>query len=621
VSNTPALLQEDASRVGNHATSARQVFSLSHRAVIVAALTLTFVAYAGTLGYNFVYDDQSQIVQNPNITSWKFAPLYFTEHVWSHLQVKLMGNYYRPVFLLWLLINNTLFGLNAAWWHLATVVIHVAATFMVYLLARRLSKDTVVATIATLIFGLHPVHIEAVAWVSGVTEPLLALFLIPSFLFYLNWREKLSKARFYLAASVALYSLAMLAKETALVLPIIILIYEWIHRSALPIRDSRIKRIFLSVMCTTPYVAVTIVYLVARTVVLKGLGHAQSSLSLSTLAMTWPSVLWFYIKQLFWPANLSVFYDVPYVTSPGLANFILPVVAVAAFSTGLWLMWRKMGESYRRSMEVALAWLILPILPVLNLSVFAEGETVHDRYLYLPSIGFAIVAAIALRHLNIGSAKLYGQPAVQSALTLVIALALGLSTSSQHVYWASNLVLYHHGVTLAPESRIAKTGLANELSERGYYDDATKLFKEVVERHPNYWTALKNLGCNYLRLGMYEDAASYLNRGIELRPTEPTQYASISVALQELKRLPEAERAIRQAITLLSNGYGFHYQLGDVLKAQGNLEAALDEFRIEMANNTDFSQAREQIADLEARLAARAPDPLQLAPNQKQAAH
>jgi tetratricopeptide (TPR) repeat protein len=608
-------MRESASRVGDRAAPAR----LSHRVAVAAALALTFLAYAGTLGYNFVYDDRSQIVQNPNITSWKFAPLYFTQHVWSHLQVKLVGNYYRPVFLLWLLINNTLFGLNAVWWHLATVVVHVAATFMVYLLARRLLKDASAAAIATLIFGLHPVHIEGVAWVSGVTEPLLALFLIPSFLFYLNWRERRPKARLYLVASVALYSLATLAKETALVLPVFILIYELVDR---PSATARIvKRIVRGLMRATPYVAVTVAYLAARAAVLGALGHAQSSLSLSTLALTWPSVLWFYVKQLFWPLNLSAFYDVPYVTSPGLANFALPLTGLAAFSTGLWLMWRKLESGARLSMAIALAWLALPILPVLNLSVFAEGESVHDRYLYLPSVGFAIIAALALRHLDLGAAKLFGQPAIQSALVLVLGLALGASTSSQHSYWASDLVLYHHGLTLAPESRIAKTGLANELSERGYLDEASRLYKEVVERHPTYWTAVKSLGCNLMRLGKYEDAVGYLSRSIEIRPIEPTQYLSISVALQELKRVPEAERAIRQAIALLPNGYGFHYQLGDVLKTQGNLEAALDEFKAELANNPDFSQALEQMADLEARLSAHAHGPLPISPREKEVAH
>lgn len=621
MSDSSALVRENVAGTSDRSIPAQQAFRLSHRAVVAIALVSTFVAYAGTLGYDFVYDDKGQIVQNPHITSWKFAPLYFTDHVWSHLQVKMMGNYYRPVFLLWLLINNSLFGLNAAWWHLATILAHVAATFMVYLLARRLSKDTFAAIIATFIFGLHPVHIEGVAWVSGVTEPLLALFLIPSFLFYLNWREARPKARFYFAASVALYSVAMLAKETALVLPLVILVYEWFARPDAPGLDSTIKRTLLSLKCTIPYVAVTIAYLIARAIVLKGLGHSQSSLSLSTLFMTWPSVLWFYLKQFFWPVNLSVFYDVPYVTSPGLANFALPLTGLAAFSLGLWLMWRRLEEGDRRAMAVALAWLVLPIVPVLNLSVFAEGETVHDRYLYLPSIGLSVIVAIALRHINIGSAKLFGQPAIQSALALVIALALGISTSSQHIYWASNLVLYHHGVMLAPDSRIAKTGLANELSERGYFEEASKLYKDVVERHPTYWTAVKSMGCNLMRLGKYEDAASYLNRSIELRPIEPTQYLSISVALQELKRIPEAERAIRQAISLQSNGYGFHYQLGDVLKVQGNLEGALDEFKIELANNPDFSQAREQIADLESRLSARAPGPPQIAPNKKEAAY
>jgi tetratricopeptide (TPR) repeat protein len=287
----------------------------------------------------------------------------------------------------------------------------------------------------------------------------------------------------------------------------------------------------------------------------------------------------------------------------------------------LWLLWRKLGQSNRHSMMVALAWMILPIIPVLNLSVFAEGETVHDRYLYLPSIGFSIIVAMALRQIKVGSAQLFGQPLFQAATALIVSIALGVSTASQHVYWASNLVLYHHGLTRAPESRIAKTGLANELSERGYYDDATKLYKEVVERHPTYWTALKNLGCNYLRVGKYEEAAFYLSRSIEVRPIEPAQYLSISVALQELKRAPEAEGAIREAIALQSNGYGFHYQLGDLLKAQGNFEAALDEFRLELSNNPEFPQARDQVADLEARMSMPSTNSPQPFPQQKEGTH
>ena len=141
------------------------------------------------------------------------------------------GNYYRPVFLLWLLINRTLFGLSPFLWHFAVIAVHLLVTLLVYILARRLVKDELTAGMAALIFGLHPVHIEAVAWISGVTEPLLALFLISAFLFYMDWREGREgapgdgavafhkKPTIRLVASLFFYTLAMLEKETALILP------------------------------------------------------------------------------------------------------------------------------------------------------------------------------------------------------------------------------------------------------------------------------------------------------------------------------------------------------------------------------------------------------------------
>ena len=162
---------------------------ISNHFVIAAVLLLTFMAYFSTLGYEFVYDDQGQIVENSFIKSWSFAPQYFTKHVWSHIHTDQAGDSYRPVFLLWLLINRTLFGLSPFLWHFAVIAVHLLVTLLVYILARRLVKDELTAIMAALIFGLHPVHIEAVAWISGVTEPLLALFLISAFLFYMDWRE------------------------------------------------------------------------------------------------------------------------------------------------------------------------------------------------------------------------------------------------------------------------------------------------------------------------------------------------------------------------------------------------------------------------------------------------
>jgi len=147
------------------------------RALIIGFLTLaTLAAYIGALRYGFVYDDPDQIVNNPAVHSWSRVPRYFTSDVWPHSTPDEVGNFYRPVFLLWLLLNYKIGSLNPTWYHLTTVALHLLATLLVYLLALRVTKDELVAAGGALLFGLHPVHLEAVAWIPAVLNLYLRSF-------------------------------------------------------------------------------------------------------------------------------------------------------------------------------------------------------------------------------------------------------------------------------------------------------------------------------------------------------------------------------------------------------------------------------------------------------------
>ena len=238
------------------------------RGTLVLGLLAIALAYIDTLRFQFVYDDLPQIVNNPLVHSWQYAPRYFIEHVWSQIP-GLPGTYYRPVFLLWLRLNHACFGLSPFAWHLTTLLVHLAVTVLVYRLLFRVIADRLTAAFAAVLFGLHPVHIEAVAWISGVSEPLNAILFLGALLAYVRARER--RSPLWLAASLVLYIVAMLSKETALVLPAFVLLYEWLYHpgqaAGPPPLGQRLRR---AVLFLSPYVLLSLLYVALRIHVLAG---------------------------------------------------------------------------------------------------------------------------------------------------------------------------------------------------------------------------------------------------------------------------------------------------------------------------------------------------------------
>jgi protein O-mannosyl-transferase len=567
--------------------------------VLSLILLITFLAYSNTLWFQFVYDDRGQILANVQVHAWRYVPHFFLERVWSFAYPGIQGNYYRPIFLLFLLLNYKTFGPYAAGWHLVSVATHTGVTGLVYVLGRRLTGDYRTALIAALIFGVDPVHIESVAWISGVTDPLLALFLLPSFFCYLNARERTDHRRAWLAGSLALYGLAMLSKETALILPIIVFAFEWFWRDAPGISwfGLALERARCATVRVVPFVLLTFVYLGVRWHVLKGLGHTMVPLGVSTIIFTWPHLMLFYLHHLIWPFGLSVFYDVPYVRTPGLVSFVLPAAGLAAvaFLAGMGVRWLgKRSPEDGRLAVFCCAWILIPFIPLLDLSVLPVGEIAHDRYLYLPSIGFSIVLAMTLRRICFGTLRSLGLPTLQAAVVL-LALALGTATAIQDRYWANDTTLYTRGVERTPQNKLARTNLGNAMGEQGRYTEALTLYQQVLERDPNFWLAVYNTGYTFYRMGRLREAEKYLQRAIRVNGVDSDEYFYLGLTWLKLGDVDDAEKAVRHALKLQPGGLAYHFAMGMILKLKGDIPGALAEFKEELRNFPGETGAEQQI--------------------------
>ncbi len=496
------------------------------------ACGLVFLVYAGAVRFDFVYDDTTQILQNPWLTSFSYLPRYFTLHVWAFAHIA--GAYWRPLFLIWLLLHRILFGTHPAMWHLDSVLLHVAATGFVYLLVRRLTRDRTAGLIAALIFGLHPALIESVAWISGVTDPLLAVCLVPAFLAFLNWRE--SRSPRWLAASLVLYALALMSKEPAIVLGPLIFVYAWIysdHRLTGRIRDA-----FAAVV---PYIPVTIIYLAIHLLVLERVSYSRTLATPVRTLLTAPSLLLFYLRTLVFPAVISPHYNFKLVTAFSGTRVLAPCLVLIAASVLLYLSAR--GDRDRsRLTAFACAWILLPLLPAFYLAPQGPHDFAHARYLYLSCIGFGIIVAAAIRRLRV--------PAMQAAAGGAIVILLAAGTAAQQLYWTNDMTLFSRSVAVAPDNPTALTGLGIELGKRGRYPEAINLFQRALAIDSDDWHPNFSLGYTYFILGRYAEAEPLIARAVAINPwrADPDQYAYLGLVESKLGDLPKAEWAVRQAV-------------------------------------------------------------------------
>lgn len=576
-------------------------------AALVACVSA--LVYVGTVRFEFVYDDVTQIVGNRYLQSWSYLISYFQTDVWRAIYgPHLITNYYRPVFVVWMRTNYFLFGLHPFGWHLDAILIHAAVSVLVFYVAFKFTRSQLASVVAAIIFGVHPVHIEAVAWVSGATESLYCLLLLGALLAYMNFRPMpepdgtlKSGRKAWLVVSVVLFTFALFSKETAIVLPVLIAAYEGIYRLPRYLKNGTRKGMALF-ECGWPlaiYVLPVVLYTVSRVNAIHGFGRPVSHIGLTTSILTAPSIVFFYLKSLVWPVNRSLFYDLPYVQSATFSDFWLPLsvllVALALFAA---LYKRVISGDDKKVVAFFFIWMILPILPVLDLAVLPKGEIVHDRYLYLPSIGFCIIAGILIRMAGKGSDVFLGLNRAQAVIVLPIVLLFAISTAMQSSPWASSLLVYANSVKVAPNSAVAKNALGTEFTNLGHYPQAIPMLEDAQHLDPSHYSVMVNLANVYSRVGRAEDSRRNLLLAISTDPTRPEAYYNLGVLEFSRGRYNEAEAALNQALRIQPEGLRYHYMLAGVYKMEGRLDEALAELKLELQVNPDDPEVLKQYNEI-----------------------
>jgi protein O-mannosyl-transferase len=450
------------------------------RAIAVAAiLAITFLVFLPTIRYGLVYDDFEQIVTNPRLTAWSYVPGYFTTHLWAHSPLQ-APNYYRPIFLLWLRIVDQIFGPPGAMWHLASILAHCGAVVCVLLLLNRLTGNFGAAAMAAALFAIHPIQTEAVAWVSSVSEPLLTIFVVLSVYFHVTRKGPISYASILLAA------LAMFTKELGIVVPALIFAYEC---TACEWTRSNFKE---AVANAAPSALAAVLYVACR---MNALGHLATgvppNMSVGEMMLTWPSVVAMYGWHLIWPVHLSVCYDV------AIGAAVWPTMLLGVVVAGF--IWATLHCS--ANIRFGVAWFVITVAPGLSLRYLLRGDYVHDRYLYLPLVGVALVAAEWISKIELTPAR------VVTGLVLLALCCWGVRANLP--IWHDDIALFRRAVETAPRNPYAKNNLADAYLKAHREAEAYPLLEEVIALDPDYRLGYYNMGRYYQQVGNASEADEY----------------------------------------------------------------------------------------------------------------
>jgi len=239
------------------------------------------------------------------------------------------------------------------------------------------------------------------------------------------------------------------------------------------------------------------------------------------------------------------------------------------------------------------------MLLLLNLRVFPEGEIVHDRFMYFPSVGFALLIGLGAEVLVTLSGLKVPTRVYGTAIVLALGVVFGGATVHYCGFWANDWTLYGRSLAIAPGNKLAANNLASDLADLGRYQEAIPIYQQILRRDPNYWLGIYNLGYCLYKTGRYKEACNYLARAITLDPSEPEPFVYLGMANFRVGRTVEAIAYLREGVALNPGDARYHFGLGMVLKAQGDLRAARQEFAAALALDPSLSDAREQIAEID----------------------
>lgn len=530
---------------------------------------VTFLVYLPSLKNSFVsIDDYRYVPGNFSIRhiDLKFLKLILTTVIASN---------WHPLTMLSYAVDYAFWGVDPFGYHLVNIIFHSVNTSLVFLLTFRLMElkgqgldgRLFTGIIAALLFGLHPIHVESVTWISERKDVLSGFFFLLSILAYIRYAK--APAILFYSASLVFFTLAAMSKPMAITLPIALLMLDFYPLE----RFVDLKGLFKKIFEKLPFFAVSLASALL-TIWAQGTGGAIRDLGAIPLSMrVFISIraLVFYLYKMVFPAGLSPFYPPPQNTGLFSLEFLICLSIVLGITIFCAL-------TLKRSKIFSVAWLyyVTTLLPVIGL-IQVGDQAAADRYTYLPGLSPVILASVGLWRFFKGFPANTRRAAVTS-LTLLLAAVLAILTIKQEAVWKDSLTLWSHEIKNYPGVAFIYNSRGLVYQERGENKPAIDDFSKAIELDPKYAYPYNNRGYTYQRMGDYQQAVKDYNKAIELDPDMPNPYNNRGLADYEQGKYKEAIEDFNRAVSVDPGFVNAYINRAPAMAETGRLKDAIESY-------------------------------------------
>ena len=517
-------------------------FFTENRSRIFIILTLTVLClavYSQVIGFDFInIDDRAYIYENKAVLSGLNS-----RSIWWAITAFYSANWH-PVTWLSHMLDVSLFGPTAGPMHAMNVVFHTIDSILVFVVFKRLTGKTWQSTAVAFLFALHPVHVESVAWIAERRDVLSTMFWLLTMLAYFKYVEirkqpasdggMLARPASWLVVTTALFALGLLSKPMLVTLPFVLLLCDYWALERL----NKARDLWPLIKEKLPLFALTIASSVITFLAQSSFGAAVSleKLPLGDRLINVTQSYAKYIVMMFYPINLGLWYPFDEKVDPfKVIGAAILLTAVSVFC------WHKRKE--RRYLLMGWLWFLGTLVPVIGL-VQVGLQSLADRYTYVPYFGLFIMLAWGIGDLVTRSKV--NKIAVAAVSAGVIG-TLSVLTFAQVSKWQNSETLYTHTLSFTSKNYFLMSNLCLYYINNADKPTAERRCTELLEATPPSAEAYNILGMLRTDVGRFDEAAAFLERGLQMNPNWAILYLNYSVALSKQGKIDEAEKALLKA--------------------------------------------------------------------------